>query len=85
MQGYILTGSTGFNFSKGDVSGSAAGSRADIFQFDCGFTKPGLIYLHPGWEVPCGICKVAGTISRHSRSSTNDVSADATVSSSVCG
>jgi hypothetical protein len=34
---------TGFTFSKGDVSGSAAGSRLDMVGFDCLFIKPSLI------------------------------------------
>jgi len=43
MQGYKVTGSTGFAFSNGDESGSAAGSPLDMLDFDCDFTEPSLI------------------------------------------
>jgi len=43
MQGYKLTGSTGFAFRNGDESGSAAGSLLGMLNFDCGFTEPRLI------------------------------------------
>ena len=43
MQGYKLTGSKGFAFSNGDVSGSTAGSSPDMLVFDCSFTEPSRI------------------------------------------
>jgi len=43
MQGYKLTGSTGFAFSNIDESGSAAGSPPGMHHLDCGFTEPSLI------------------------------------------
>jgi len=43
MQGENLAGSSDFTFSKGDVLGSAAGSRPDMLVFDCGFIEPSLI------------------------------------------
>jgi len=39
MQGSKLTGSTGFDYNKGDVWRSAPGSRPDMVVFKCGFTE----------------------------------------------
>jgi len=60
------------------------GPRQGILLFHCTFTKPRLIWLRPGGDVPCGISNIAGTISRHSLTSPNVVSAVVTASSSVC-
>jgi hypothetical protein len=38
-----LTGSTGFAFSKGEVSASTAGSSPDMLEFDRGCTDPSRI------------------------------------------
>jgi len=84
-QGWKLTGSTGFAFSKSNVSGSAAGSRPDMVVFDCGFTEPSRIWLLPGREVPCGICNIPETMSSLSISSPNVVGGGAEASSSVWG
>jgi hypothetical protein len=85
MQGVKHTGSTGFTFRKGDDSGPAAGSGQRILVFDWGFTKPCLIWLLAGQEVPCGICEILGTMLRHSMSSPNVVGGGAGALSSVWG
>jgi hypothetical protein len=43
MQGYQLTGSTGFALSNVEESGCAAGSPLGLLDLDCGVTKRGLI------------------------------------------
>jgi len=84
LQEYNLTSSTACALSKGDESGSAAGSRSGMLVFDCSFAQPTLIWLLPGREVPCGICDIPRTMSRHSIHSPNAVGAGDAVSSSVC-
>jgi len=85
MQGKKLTGSAGFAYHNIDESGSKAGSPLGMFNFDCGFTETNLIWLHPGWEVPCGLCDILATISRLSISSPHVVGRGAGESSFVCG
>jgi len=80
-----LTDSTGFAFSNVDESGSAAGSPLGMLDFDCGFTEQSLIGLHPGQEIPHGLCDIPGTMSRLPICSPNAVSGGDRVSSFVCG
>jgi len=85
QQGYELRSSTGFPCWRGAELGSTAGTRLGIFLFYCGFSEPSLLWQLPGHKVHCGICNIPGTISRHSMSSPNVLSAGATALSSVCG
>ena len=84
-QGSKFTGSTGFPFSNIDESGFLAGSRLGMLMFHCGFTEPSLIWLLPGRDVPCSMCDILRTMSRHSVSSPNIVGTGAAASSAVCG
>jgi len=85
MQWWKLTASTGFAISKGDKLASIGGSRLGIHVFDCGFTQPSLIWMLSGEQIPCRICVIPGSMSRHSISSPNVASAGATASTTVCG
>jgi len=84
VQGLKRTSPTGFGLWMRDESGSAAEESPLTPRFDCDFPEPNLIWLLPGQEVPSGICNTPGTISRHSISSLNDVSAGVAASSCVC-
>lgn len=64
---------------------SVACTSPGLLVFECCFTEPRLEYLFPGKEVPCGICPILGTMSKHSRSSTNVVGAGDAKLSSICG
>jgi len=85
MEGWKLTGGTGFTLRIGDESGSAAGARPTIPVSDYGFPEPSLIWQLRSREVTCGICHIPGTISRHSISTPNVVGAGVAASLSVCG
>jgi len=63
MQGYKLKGSTHFQFLFDDEMCTAS-CRRDAMCLDVwGLSQPCLIWLHPGWGVPCGICDCPGTLS----------------------
>jgi hypothetical protein len=64
MQGYELTGSTGFVFRIGVESDSATSEKCGMNWCDCGFSEPCLMGLHPGREVAAGIYDCLLTISR---------------------
>jgi len=51
----------------------------------CGSSKPDLFWLHPGWEVPCGICNCPGMISSLCITTPNVVRDDVTAVASVWG
>ena len=84
MQGYKLTGSTGFALITGDESSSIAGARLGILESDWRFLEPNLIGLLPGREVSCGICYLLETISRHFIYSPNVWRAGAATSRCIC-
>ena len=85
MQGYKLTGSTGFTFSNIDKSGSSAGSPLGMLDLDCAFTEPTVNWPLPGRDVPCGLCDIPETMSRLCISSPNVACGGAVGSWFVCG
>jgi len=85
VQGYTLTGSTGFTCLIGDKLGPVLGARATMYLCDCGFAEPNLIWLLTGRPEPCWICHIPGWISRVSKCSPNVEAVGTAVTLSISG